>query len=196
MTSAQKIAKEKFKKAIAYRQKSGVSLKEAFAHIYGKKKVAKKVAKKIVRKKVVKKRIAGPKDSSLVRKELARKGLKMPHGYSTVKRKRAVSGVKKKKITETGILNRIHKVKKDVERLDEAQHKHMIGAVNKHALKKYEENLNAINKVQNYIITYTRMSKNMDYNLDNRKSFKLTASKWKRILSELKTHAKELKKHI
>ena len=67
MTAAQKTAKAKFKQAIAYRQKTGVSLKEAFAHIYGKKKVgavkkkaapkkkaAKKVAKKIVRK-VVKK---------------------------------------------------------------------------------------------------------------------------------------------
>jgi len=72
MTSAQKIAKEKFKKAIAYRQKSGVSLKEAFAHVYGKK----KVAKKVVRKKVAKKRIAGPKDSAAVKRELARKGLK------------------------------------------------------------------------------------------------------------------------
>jgi hypothetical protein len=37
MTQAQKTAKEKFKQAIAYRQKTGVSLKEAFAHIYGKK---------------------------------------------------------------------------------------------------------------------------------------------------------------
>jgi hypothetical protein len=37
MTQAQKTAKEKFKKAIAYRQKTGVSLKEAFAHVYGKK---------------------------------------------------------------------------------------------------------------------------------------------------------------
>jgi hypothetical protein len=32
---------------------------------------------------------------------------------------------KKKKISEQGILNRIHKVKHDVERLDKAQHKHM-----------------------------------------------------------------------
>ena len=40
MTAAQKTAKDKFKKAIAYRQKTGVSLKEAFAHIYGKKKIA------------------------------------------------------------------------------------------------------------------------------------------------------------
>ena len=66
MTAAQKTAKDKFKKAIAYRQKTGVSLKEAFAHIYGKKVGAvkkktapkKKVAKKVVRK-VVKK--AAPK---------------------------------------------------------------------------------------------------------------------------------------
>ena len=37
MTTAQKTAKEKFKKAIEYRKKTGVSLKEAFAHIYGRK---------------------------------------------------------------------------------------------------------------------------------------------------------------
>lgn len=48
MTQAQKTAKAKFKQAIAYRKKTGVSLKEAFAHIYGKKigVVKKKVAKK------------------------------------------------------------------------------------------------------------------------------------------------------
>jgi len=47
MTQAQKTAKAKFKQAIAYRQKTGVSLKEAFAHIYGKKVGAvKKSAKK------------------------------------------------------------------------------------------------------------------------------------------------------
>jgi hypothetical protein len=37
MTQAQKTAKEKFKKAIEYRKKTGVSLKEAFAYVYGKK---------------------------------------------------------------------------------------------------------------------------------------------------------------
>jgi len=123
MTSAQKLAKEKFKKAIAYRQKNGVSLKEAFAHVYGKKKVA--------RKKVAKKRISGPKDSLAVKKELARKGLKMPHGYTTTKRKRKIGSVKKKKITEQGILNKIHIVKRNVDKLDEAQHKHMLGTIKK-----------------------------------------------------------------
>jgi hypothetical protein len=61
MTQAQKIAKEKFKKAIEYRKKTGVSLKEAFAHIYGKKvgAVKKKIApkKKTASKKVASKRI-------------------------------------------------------------------------------------------------------------------------------------------
>ena len=79
MTQAQKTAKAKFKQAIAYRQKTGVSLKEAFAHIYGKKKVgavkkkaapkkkaAKKVAKKKVAKKVAKKKYAlNPKKDKL-----------------------------------------------------------------------------------------------------------------------------------
>ena len=56
MTAAQKTAKLKFKQAIAYRQKTGVTLKEAFAHIYGKKKVGvvkKKAAKKAAPKKKV-----------------------------------------------------------------------------------------------------------------------------------------------
>jgi hypothetical protein len=77
MTAAQKTAKDKFKKAIAYRQKTGVSLKEAFAHIYGKKvgavkkkvakksapkkKVAKKVVRKVVKKKATPKKVAKKK---------------------------------------------------------------------------------------------------------------------------------------
>jgi len=69
MTAAQKTAKAKFKQAIAYRQKTGVSLKEAFAHIYGKKvgavnkKAAKKVVRKIVKKKTVPKKKAAKKKS-------------------------------------------------------------------------------------------------------------------------------------
>jgi len=62
MTAAQKAAKANFKKAIEYRKKTGVSLKEAFAHVYGKKvgaapkkKAAKKAAPKKAAKKVVKK---------------------------------------------------------------------------------------------------------------------------------------------
>jgi arylsulfatase A-like enzyme len=69
MTAAQKTAKANFKKAIEYRKKTGVSLKEAFAHVYGKKvgaapkkKAAKKAAPKKAAKKVVKK--AAPKKAA------------------------------------------------------------------------------------------------------------------------------------
>lgn len=66
MTQAQKIAKEKFKKAIEYRKKTGASLKEAFAHIYGKKvSVAKKKSapkkKAAVKKSAPKKKVGAIK---------------------------------------------------------------------------------------------------------------------------------------
>lgn len=73
-------------------------------------------------------------------------------GHSPVGKKKAkVGAVKKKaavkkvahkkphKISEKSILNKIHKVKKDVDMLDEAQHKHMsIGAIKSKALHHYK----------------------------------------------------------
>jgi hypothetical protein len=62
MSAAQKKARENFKKAIAYRKKTGCTLKQAFAYVKGgkvgvvkKAVVRKKAVKKIVRKKAVKK---------------------------------------------------------------------------------------------------------------------------------------------
>lgn len=65
MSAAQKKAQATFKKAIAYRKKTGCTLKQAFAWAKGgkvagvkkaaKKKAVKKVAKKAAKKKVVKK---------------------------------------------------------------------------------------------------------------------------------------------
>jgi hypothetical protein len=95
MTAAQKTAKANFKKAIEYRKKTGVSLKEAFAHVYGKKvgaapkkKAAKKAAPKKAAKKVVKK--AAPK-------KVAKKAAPKKHTkYGKVKaHTRRVAGVKK-----------------------------------------------------------------------------------------------------
>lgn len=77
MTQAQKIAKDKFKKAIAYRTKTGVSLKEAFAHIYGKKvsSVKKKVApkKKAAAKKVTTKKALPKKVGAIKKKSIPKK---------------------------------------------------------------------------------------------------------------------------
>lgn len=60
MSAAQKRAQATFKKAIAYRKKTGCTLKQAFAwakggKVTGVKKAVKKVAKKAAKKKVVKK---------------------------------------------------------------------------------------------------------------------------------------------
>jgi hypothetical protein len=100
MTAAQKTAKANFKKAIEYRKKTGVSLKEAFAHVYGKKvgaapkkKAAKKAAPKKAAKKVVKK--AAPK--KVAKKAAPKKAAKKKHTkYGKVKAHvRRVAGVKK-----------------------------------------------------------------------------------------------------
>lgn len=71
MTAAQKKAKENFKKAIAYRKKTGCTLKQAFAHVYGKKvgAIKKKAAPK---KKAAKKKAALKKKAAPKKKESAR----------------------------------------------------------------------------------------------------------------------------
>jgi hypothetical protein len=91
MTAAQKAAKANFKKAIEYRKKTGVSLKEAFAHVYGKKVGAapkKKAAKKAAPKKAAKK---------VVKKAAPKKAAKKKHTkYGVVKKHvRRVAGMKK-----------------------------------------------------------------------------------------------------
>ena len=119
MTAAQKAARVKFNKAIAIRKKTGCSLKDAFAQVYGKKVGA-------VKKKASKKK-AAPK------KKVVKK--------SAIKRKPAS---KKKKLSEQAILNKIHKVKHNVDVLDEAQLKHMMGG--KLKLSKGESRLGLVNK--------------------------------------------------
>ena len=142
MTAAQKTAKANFKKAIEYRKKTGVSLKEAFAHVYGKKKVGaapkKKAAKKAAPKKAAKK---------VVKKAAPKKAAKKKHTkYGVVKKHvRRVAGVKKK-VSEQSVLNKIHKVKDQVSQLDELQHKHMSisGVNNLQVLKDIEYTKNLI----------------------------------------------------
>lgn len=109
MTAAQKAARVKFNKAIAIRKKTGCTLKEAFAQVYGKK-------------------VGSVKKKAAPKKKVA-------------KRKPAT---KKKKVSEKVILNKIHRVKKDVDVLDEAQHKHMMGG--KLRLSKGESRLGLIRK--------------------------------------------------
>ena len=114
MTQAQKIAKDKFKKAIEYRKKTGVSLKEAFAHIYGKKKAApkKKAAKKIAAIKIIEK---GESKSARAKatyqqvrtKKGTYKGLKK---VGAIKKKAAPKKVASKRITDIHKDSKSHNV--------------------------------------------------------------------------------------
>jgi len=180
MTQAQKTAKAKFKQAIAYRTKTGVSLKEAFAHIYGKK----KAAKKVVRKKAARKTISGSSDYYTRKKE----GRVIPR---KTKRKKTA----KKRITEKSILNKIHTVKRNVERLDEAQHKHMMSGISHKALQDLKEVMNKIAIFEKQIYNH-KIAIKKTKNFDHKNIFKKQLLSLKKYLSELKTHARELKKHI
>jgi len=172
---AQKKARENFKKAIEYRKKTGCSLKQAFAHVKGKKTVTKKVVtvKKAAKKKVVKK-------VGVIKKKVLR---------SPLKKKAA------KKPSEKTILNKIHKVKKEVDRLDEAQHKHMsIGTVKHELIEKLIKNNKDIAMYDLRIDILKR--KMVSYNKEEKIIAKQLISEFKKIISELKTHTRELKKHI
>jgi hypothetical protein len=89
MTTAQKNNAVKFKKAIAIRKKIGCSLKEAFAQVYGTKKVG-AVKKKAAPKKKVAKKKAAPKTLKY-RGTLKSEGSKKMYKYSlgAVKKKAA-----------------------------------------------------------------------------------------------------------
>jgi len=200
MTAAQTAAKAKFKKAIEYRKKTGVSLKEAFAHVYGKKvgaapkkKAAKKAAPKKAAKKVVKK--AAPK--KVAKKAAPKKVAKKKHTkYGKVKaHTRRVSGVKKRKpISEKTILNKIHKVKDQVNKLDEAQHKHMIGKISQHNVDKIKSSLQELKQLETHLaILKNAKPKIVKSQLPViRREIKNTVNS----IKEVKTHITQLKKNI
>ena len=167
---AQKKARENFKKAIEYRKKTGCSLKEAFAHVSGKKTVVKKKA--TLKKKAVKK---------VAVKKVAKK----------------VYGTKKRKpISEKSILNKIHKVKKDVDNLDEAQHKHMtkMGAVSSHLIHEVKEAHNKLIHWQKALIILQNTRKSLPVSM--KKYNTMDIKRVKEAIKEQKTHIAQLKKHI
>jgi len=185
MTAAQKTAKLKFKQAIAYRQKTGVTLKEAFAHIYGKKvgvvkkkaapkkKVAKKVVRKVV-KKVAKKKIGYSKVRLEQEKGITKVLKNTPKTLFpyTAKEKIVKAGKKyfdeqAKKISGTNIEDKMFKNLYNVrEKI----------ANTKQAILKYQ--------------SFAKLSPNQKYLFTNK------AKQYKKYLVELMTHYKELKKLI
>ena len=194
MTAAQKAAKANFKKAIEYRKKTGVSLKEAFAHVYGKKKVGAAPKKKAAKKKAAPKKAA----KKVVKKAAPKKAAKKKHTkYGVVKKhvRRVAGVVKHKKIKEQSILNKIHKVKDQVNQLDELQHKHMVGSVQKDALRRIADLNSAITMKEGQYKRILR-DKKMWVDAYGLASYQKNLKAYRNIIAELKKHKAELKKHI
>ena len=145
----------------------------------GKKKAAPK-------KKVAKKRkVAGVKASKEVKKSLAKKGLKMPHGYATIKRKRKVGAVKKSATT-------MHKDTKshnvNIRVMSGMQDHHL--SQYKDVLKKIRENIEKRDHLKNYTLNHFANTPAL------KKATRTYIKTYNKVISELKTHARELKKHI
>lgn len=169
MTQAQKTAKAKFKQAIAYRQKTGVSLKEAFAHIYGKKVGA--VKKKVAKKKVSKKKYGlNPKlDKLYTAKKPGKRKSASGNTYYEYRANRSDKG-------------KLLGIKNDSKILDD--YKTILGKVNyyQNTIQMYRD------AIKNYKIRGISPAQ-----LLNLKLWIKTHSK---LLSEYKIHAKQLKKLI
>jgi hypothetical protein len=133
----------------------------------------------------------GKKHKKVTRKKAAKK-------VGTVKRKVVRKKAAKKRITEKGILNRIHTVKRNVEKLDEAQHKHMLGG-KKHFTHSLLDELNStLNKINNAKIYQDRYESALKYKKvpkDKIKIYKNEIKKIKDYIKELKTHFTQIKKN-
>jgi len=177
MTQAQKTAKAKFKQAIAYRQKTGVSLKEAFAHIYGKKKVGvvkKKSApkKKVAKNKKAKKKVYGIK-SNITKAIRFTKGAK-----NQIKR-----SIKK-------IVRNAPEIKQNFKRITRSY----FGLENEQdlLLKRIKESISDLRLYENIL------NKHMSYPLKERKKHMSNAqvNYYKKLIKETGTHIIELKKSL
>jgi len=135
MSAAQKKARENFKKAIAYRKKTGCSLKQAFAYVKGGKVgVVKKavVKKKAVKKVASKKPVSSHKDTK-------------SHNVNI----RVVSGVDNHLINKyKEIINEIENYQDAVKRIKEGMSKMSLNEKirAKVVLKKYAEIIRSLKK--------------------------------------------------
>jgi len=221
MTAAQKIAKEKFKKAIAYRQKTGVSLKEAFAHIYGKKTVGKKkIAKKVVRKKVAKKvgKVTLKKANYHPRDEryiIMNDGVPHLEGKPFFKEtaKDVASALRKVKAKRKKAAKKVGTVKRKLVRKKAAKRKptekavlksikhavnvqkaHMSG-ISGHAMHNIDKELKQIKHLES-LIRSNEIAKKNTKDSKAKKAMSSSIKKYKELMKEHKIHITQLKKHI
>jgi len=186
MTALQSIIKEakslraknpkKYKKWTDY-------VKEASKNYSAKNKGIKKT---IIKKKVVKKKAA--------KKKIIKKA---------IRKKKIVKKSIAKKPTEKVILKKVHSAKttsknlfNKLDKLDEAQHKHMmgkIGVIKKMEMDQYHQTLNKIDVLEKSLIN-NNIALKKTKNIQFKKIFKNQINQIKKYLFELKTQKTELKK--
>ena len=194
MTAAQKAAKEKFSKAIAYRTKTGVSLKEAFAHVYGKKVGA---VKKAAVKKAAPKKKAARKKKTAVKKAAP---VKAAPTKTTVKKYNSVttvSGVKKAAAKKKAAPKKVTGSHKDTK-------SHNVNIRVMSGIEKFSnsvlDELNFLsNKISNLEEKRDRIKfdiKYKNYSVDNMPKAKFQLKNYNDYIKSLKVNLRNLKKHI
>ena len=190
MTQAQKTAKANFKKAIEYRKKTGVSLKEAFAHVYGKKVGA--VKKKAAPKKKAVKRGAKTK----VLKPIKQRGTSVK---SYDKRHQALPSGKRKTAwgttyyesranrSDKGVLLGINKPK-TLQDLGIGQ--------KKYALENYQSALKGLQFLENRFNNYKIAYKSPLMTKQDKMALKKEIVVLTKMLNSQKKYLVELKKHL
>ena len=178
MTAGQKKAQANFKKAIAYRKKTGCSLKEAFAHVKGSVNGLDKVVKE------------GNKTKVLYTKKTKKK--------ATLKKKAAP----KKKVSQGvlfGVKNKAAKKKAVKIHKDTNSHNvkiKIISGLTDHYLKELNQTIKVLQEKEKALIFYRSMSKIKDRNLEVKKNDKQLIQILKTQIVNLKKHLTQLKKHI
>jgi hypothetical protein len=189
MTAAQKKARENFKKAIAYRTKTGCSLKQAFAHVRGNK-VA--TVKKKFKSLTPEKKVDGEKKLKYGKNKVG-KVKKAPI------KKAAKKTIKKSAIIKKKTLHYAGRVKsKDGIRT----YKYVLGSIRKgdhELIKQFNTYKGLIRYYENNIdIFKDAIKKHKERGLTpaNIVSLKKEIKKSTELIKECKTHLIQLKKHI
>jgi len=189
MTAEQKTAKAKIKQSIAYRQKTGVSLKEAFAHIYGKKVGAvkkkaapkKKAAKKVVKKKVAKKIVKKSAPKKVAKKKLTKQDYDKRYQAKKPGKRKSATG-------KTYYENRANRSDRGkllgIEKSSWSLMTDLNGTLQK------------MHDTQSRINIYTNAIKNKNTSRYDKINIKQELKNCKIYLTELKTHFRELKKML
>lgn len=173
MTAAQKHAQANFKKAIAYRKKTGCTLKEAFAHVKGSVSGLDKVVKK------------GNKTTVKYTKKAKKKA---------APKKKITQGVLfgvKKKAAKKSVAKSTHK--------DTKSHNvniRVVSGVTDHYVKELNNTIKVLNEKEKLYQFHKLMSTNKERKIDLRKNDKQNMQILKSQIVNLKKHLTQIKKHI